>query len=124
MWVRVARRQPDLAASCICRTRSGGARGVRSGRCSVEGGDSDEVVDGGLDLEAGPVSLSADVAQLASSPMVFIHTNGFSTRLHVRGETWWLASGGATKSLAVASTPRTALARLRSWCALEGVADR
>jgi hypothetical protein len=38
-----------------------------SGWCGVEGGDADEVVDSGGDLEPGPVALSADVAELAAS---------------------------------------------------------
>ena len=47
------------------------ARGAGIGRsgsgAASSAGDSDEVVDGGFDLEPGPVSLPADVAQLASS---------------------------------------------------------
>ena len=38
-----------------------------SGRCGVEGGDSDDVVDGSGHEEPGPVSLLADVAELAAT---------------------------------------------------------
>ena len=38
-----------------------------SGGSGVEGGDADQVVDGGGDLEPGSVAFSADVAELASS---------------------------------------------------------
>ena len=68
----------------------------RSGWCGVESGDSDEVVDGGFDLEPGPVSLSADVAKLASSadgfdpPQRFFDPFPYSLRNDVAG-----MSGGA-----------------------------
>src|SRR5690606_10941379 len=39
----------------------------RSCGCGVEGGDAEQVVDGGGDLEPGPVAFSADVAKLAAS---------------------------------------------------------
>ena len=39
----------------------------RSGWHGVEGGDADEVVDGGGDAEPGPVALSASVAEFAAT---------------------------------------------------------
>ena len=39
----------------------------RTGGGGVEGGDADEVVDGGGDLEPGPVALSAEVAEFAAA---------------------------------------------------------
>ena len=47
----------------------------------VEGGDAEEVVDGGGDLEPGSVAFSASVAELSSAAMVLIHAKGSSIRL-------------------------------------------
>ena len=104
---------PAIGLPRICRTRSGGARGVPSGRCGVQGGDSDEVVDGGFDLEPGPVALSSDVAQLASSadgfdpPERFLDAFAYSLRHDVAG-----VSGGAT--IDGGSSVRGALRDM--WC--------
>src|SRR5947208_3616128 len=50
-----------------CGVRWAATGSARSGRLRVEGGDADQVVDRRGELEPGPVALSADVAQLASS---------------------------------------------------------
>lgn len=50
---------------------------ARSGDCGVEGGDSQQVVDGGGDFEPGSVAVAADVAQLASSGDRFDPAEGF-----------------------------------------------
>src|SRR5918995_5488991 len=47
-------------------------------RCScVEGGDAEQVVDGGGDLEPGPVAFSADVAELAAAADGLYPAEGF-----------------------------------------------
>ena len=53
-----------LAADRRCRLAAGGCG---SGGLGVEGGDAEEVVDGGGDLEPGSVAFSASVAELSSA---------------------------------------------------------
>ena len=49
----------------------------RSGGQGVEGGDPQEVVDRGGDLEPGSVALAASVAECRPPPMVLIQPKGF-----------------------------------------------
>src|SRR3954469_11056053 len=54
-----------------------------SGWCGVEGGDADQVVDGGGHLEPGPVAGLAEVAQLAAAADGLDPPEGSSIRLRI-----------------------------------------
>ena len=58
--------------------------GGGSGELGVEGGDADQVVDGGGDTEPGPVALSAAVAQLAAAGDGLDPAEGFLDPLRIR----------------------------------------
>jgi hypothetical protein len=76
-----------LAADRWCRLAAGGAfGGVRADGCGsgglgVEGGDAEEVVDGGGDLEPGSVAFSASEAELSSAGDGLDPCEGFLDRL-------------------------------------------
>jgi hypothetical protein len=69
-----------LAADRRCRLAAGGCG---SGGLRVEGGDAEEVVDGGGDLDPGSVAFSASVAELSSAGVGLDPSEGFLVRLRI-----------------------------------------